>query len=373
MKKKIFVFTSVHNWNDTRIFHKECKSLAKRYIVEFHAPYAEEETIIDGINIVGLPKWRSKKDRIKINLILLKRILKSDADVFHFHDPELIFTAILIKLKGKKVIYDVHENIREQIKSKENLNVVKRAVYSIGYQIIEKLLSLFIDCFVLAENSYSSLYDSNKSVIVLNYPKYIEIIKKPLQIGKVVYVGNWIQAERGAMELIEAAYILKQKQIKFEIFWLGLFETGSSLKGEVMAKIKQYELQDNIVFLNRIDYSKLFEVIGDANIGFSCLHPVRNFLKSYPTKMFEYMMAGVPVVASDFPLWREVIDKYDCGYCVDPLNYSDIAAAIENAINNPEKAELMGKNGEKAIKTEYNWKTQEIKLLKYYENLLKEI
>ena len=368
--KKIFMFTSVHPWNDTRIFYKEVLSLAKKYNVELHAPSEVTYSNVKNVQIFGLPKWKKRRDRKKIRWELLKRILKSNADIYHFHDPELIFTSLLVKLKGKKVIYDVHENIYQQIKTKDYLSSWRRLSYSLIYKIIEGIFNCFIDYYFLAEYSYQKHYNEKKSEVILNYPIQINLSHKSMISGKIVYIGSWIQKIRGALELVEAAYILKQKKMNFHIFWFGNFEFESNLELEVNQLIKKYDLEQDITFTGKLDYFELLEFITDANVGFSCLHPVKNFLGSYSTKMFEYMMVGVSVVTSNFPLWSDIINKQECGYCVDPLRPEKIADAFESLIKNNKIALEMGENGRKAVEEKYNWKNEEKKLFKLYENLL---
>ena len=92
-------------------------------------------------------------------------------------------------------------------------------------------------------------------------------------------------------------------------------------------------------------------------------------MDAQPNKMFEYMSAGIPVIASDFARWREVIDEKDCGLCVDPLDSLAIARAIDELIINPDKAQRMGENGRSAVESQYNWPAEEKKLLSFYSSI----
>ena len=103
--------------------------------------------------------------------------------------------------------------------------------------------------------------------------------------------------------------------------------------------------------------------------GLVTLHPTINYIEALPVKMFEYMSAGVPVIASDFPLWRRVVIESECGLCVDPLDSQSISRAIDFLCENPEQARMMGSNGQLAIKNKYNWQIEERKLLDYYKAL----
>ena len=104
--------------------------------------------------------------------------------------------------------------------------------------------------------------------------------------------------------------------------------------------------------------------------GMILFHPEPNHVDAQPNKMFEYMSAGMPVIASNFPLWREIMEGSECGICVDPLNSEEIAKAIQFIIKHPAKAEQMGKNGRRALVDRYNWEMEEKKLLGFYKKVL---
>jgi glycosyltransferase involved in cell wall biosynthesis len=89
--------------------------------------------------------------------------------------------------------------------------------------------------------------------------------------------------------------------------------------------------------------------------------------------MFEYMSASLPLITSNFPFWKEIVEGNNCGICVNPLNPQEIADAIKYIINNPKEAEKMGKNGRDAVEKKYNWTIEEIKLFKVYESIVNKI
>jgi glycosyltransferase involved in cell wall biosynthesis len=100
--------------------------------------------------------------------------------------------------------------------------------------------------------------------------------------------------------------------------------------------------------------------------GIVTFHPLPNHLDSHPTKMFEYMSSGIPVIASDFPLWRDIIEGNQCGICVDPLDPKAIAAAIDYVVTHPQAAKAMGENGRRAVLQKYNWTVQANRLIDFY-------
>ena len=122
--------------------------------------------------------------------------------------------------------------------------------------------------------------------------------------------------------------------------------------------------------LGFLDRAGVRDVLGRSMAGLVTLHPVINYIDALPVKMFEYMSAGIPVIASDFPLWREIIAGNDCGLLVDPLNPAAIAEAIDTLVSNPTMAQRMGENGRRAVEERYNWGIEEQKLMAFYERIL---
>lgn len=124
-----------------------------------------------------------------------------------------------------------------------------------------------------------------------------------------------------------------------------------------------------IKFIGKIGRKEVNELYGMARAGIVIYQPAANHLESQPIKMFEFMAAGLPVVASDFPLWREIIEGNTCGISVDPTNPEAVRKACQELIENPERAQKLGRNGKKAVDEKYNWANEEKKLLEMYDGL----
>ena len=167
---KVCHFTTVHNHYDVRIFFRECNSILKAgFEVDLIAP-AEKDQNVHGINIISIPKYNSRLKRFFLGqfYLILKLRLK-DYSLYHFHDPELLFIGVVLKLMGKKVVYDIHENVAEQIKTKEWLPL--RKLFSLIYKAIEYFPIRSMN-LILAENSYEQYYKRRAKHyrIVLNMP-----------------------------------------------------------------------------------------------------------------------------------------------------------------------------------------------------------
>ncbi len=365
---KIAHLTSVHNALDVRIFHKQCMSLANRgYQVTLIAP-TESDSIVDGIQIISIPKATSRLKRIFISTVVIyKKAMASKAKIYHFHDPELILVGMLLRLSGAKVVYDVHEDYPRQMMTKEWISIWLRYPVSLLTELVEWLSTrLFFSAITPATPKIASRFSASKVAIIQNYPK-LEEITKPYEIPwsnrklQVAYMGG-IDIERGNIENLIALDLLNNPSVR--MIMAGPF-SSKSLEHECKS-LKGWQQVDYHPWLSR---KILMEELVNSIAGLVVLHPTVAYLDSLPIKMFEYMLAGIPVIASDFPLWRKILDENHCGILVDPLNPQETADAINWILEHPEQAEQMGKNGRKAVEEKYNWALEEKKLFAVYEKL----
>jgi len=368
--RKCCQITAVHSAFDVRIFHKEAKTLTEAgYDVTLIARHNKNETV-DGIKIIALPKLKNRFERfLKTDFLLFKKALEQKANVYHFHDPELILVGVLLKIFTKaKIIYDVHEDVPRDILYKEWIPVIFKHPLSFSVNFIEKNISKFFDCIIAATEYIKDQFKpyNNNVIEIKNYP----LLKFNSKIPKndffannkcvLVYTGT-IGKNRGIEEIIKAMELINSCS-KISLNLMGRF-SNEILK----QKITCSEEYTKINFLGELSLNKVFEEITKADIGIVCLYPTRCFLSSLPVKMFEYMTAGLPVIASNFPLWKEIIEKNNCGICVNPLDPKEIGEAIEYLIKHPEEAKKMGENGKRAVLEKYNWDLEAKKLLKIYE------
>ena len=366
-KIQVVQMTSAHPRYDTRIFHKECKSLAKKYSVLLIVADGRGNGVEEGIEICDVGKATSRLERIwKITRAVYRKALEVDADVYHFHDPELMWAGCKLALRGKRVIFDIHENVARQIDSKPYIPKYIRGILSRGYRVYEKVMLRCFDCLVLAENSYQKYYPVQKVQTVLNMPD-----PQPLEpfctfkreINALFYIGR-ISHERGFDTTVKALKLLENQFPQVHLHNFGLYDK-SILEGFDRAFI-----QKHITFYG---YVSLFDALAyakDVRVGLSVLKPIGNYVESYSTKVFEYMAIGLPVITSNFPLYKDVVEKHACGICIDPTDPQALADAIAYLFTHPDEAEKMGKNGRKAVEQYYNWQHEEKKLFGVYEEVL---
>lgn len=368
--KKIAHLTTVHSRNDIRVFLKQCVSLAKLpYEINFIVADGNGNDFVNGVKIVDVGlSYSNRLIRMTSSVYkVYKSAISLNADVYHFHDPELIFVGLLLKSKGFKVVFDSHEDYTSDLLHKQYIPRIARAFISYSYNLLETFSSRRFDAVVAATPKIARVFESYKVkrvVNINNYPLLTELFESSPWENKTVdavFVGA-ISSIRGVYELVRSLDYSPHHKISIA----GIFANHSIEKS-----IKSLDSWQYVDFLGQISRNQVFELLAKTKVGVVTYLPAPNHTDSQPNKLFEYMSAGIPVVASHFPLWKEIIEGNDCGICVDPENSKEVSEAIQYLIDNPERAIQMGANGRLAVETKYNWTTEEEKLINLYGELLK--
>ncbi len=368
MDKNICILTSVHPVFDTRIFYKQAKTLAKAgYEVTLIAQHERDE-VVDGVKIVALPKPRSRFWRMVGTWRVFRLALRQKADVYHFHDPELLPVGLLLKLMTKgKVIYDVHEDYRGTILTKHWLALPLRKPVAQLFNSLEKWAASRLDYTIAATDDISAKFASiGRVTAIRNYPTLGVIEANVRHVAgepTLVYAGGLTQT-RGISEIVQAmAHLNSARKAKLVLY--GKFEPAGYQ--EVVQALRG---SDRVEYQGWVKPEELWQKLAQASIGIVCLHHVSQYTVALPTKLFEYMAVGLPVIASNFPLWKEIVEGNNCGLTVNPLDPEEIARAIEYLLDHPEESREMGENGRRAVAEKYNWEKESQRLLALYQELL---
>ncbi len=364
--------TSVHVRYDTRIFVKECQSLARAgYKVWLVVADGLGDEVKAGVNIidVGMPKNRFDRRRNSTKKVL-EAGLKLDPDILHLHDPELIPVGVKAKKLGKRVVFDSHENVSKQIMAKPYIPKAFRRLVSSAYKAYESKAITKLDYVVAATPSIADHFQKLgvESQFVSNFPILDELVDDDFDWSKkektICYIGG-VTKVRGISELVSSKSLLSD-DVSLDI---GGPITGSGYEEELNELVDGKNIQ-NVKFLGRLNRDQVKELFRKSMVGAVTLLKTPNHYDAQPVKLYEYMSAGLAVVASDFPLWREVVEGNECGLCVDPSDEKQIAEAIEKLVSDPEYARMLGENGKRAVSEKYNWEAQSKVLERVYRELL---
>ncbi|QPL42595.1 glycosyltransferase family 4 protein [Pseudoalteromonas sp. A41-2] len=371
MKEKIKIchLTSAHTRYDTRIFIKMCCSLAfKGYNVSLIVADGKGLESKSGVSIIDVGFKSGKRLSRMTNTVfkVYKAAVDLDAAIYHLHDPELLLVALLLKRKGKNVVFDAHEDLPVQILSKPYLHPFFAKVISRIAHYYESYLCKRVDAVVAATPFIRDkfLNINPNTVDVNNYPKVEEFIKIDTanfsHRESCCYLGG-ITKVRGIYEIVDA---MSRSEANGNLLLAGNF-LEKQVQDDVV-KLEGWNKVDDLGWLNREDIQT---VLGRSFAGLVTLHPIENYKDALPVKMFEYMASGIPVIASNITLWKDIVIGDECGICVDPYSSKEISDAMNYLANNLEVAKAMGARGRDAVLKKYNWQIEEEKLFQLYSKL----
>ena len=361
--------TTVHDPFDSRVFHRECKTLAEAgYDVVLLAP-GEGKSIVGGIEVGGLPRCGNRILRMSLGVgRTLLKALEKRADLYHFHDPELIPAGLLLRLLGKRVVYDIHEDNRTALEEREYLPGPLRELTARLLSRAEEASSRHFH-LILAERYYAERFPRGQTV--LNHARFPALDEDRLlarpRAGhpRLIYTGN-VKPYRGAHRHSE----LLQHLPDAEVFLVGRCEPELAAELRAGSDPERLHLEGvgGYVPHERIVSYYLRE---SWTAGLALFPPRRHTLRKELTKVFEYMAYGIPVLCAGFPNLRRIVEGAECGICVDPENGAAAAEAVRFLWEHPEAARRMGENGREAARTTYNWDIQAEKLLRLYDTILR--
>jgi glycosyltransferase involved in cell wall biosynthesis len=357
--------TSVHTRTDGRIFQKECVGLAASgYPTRLIVCDGRGHETIMGVRIVdaGFP-GTSRWHRLFRSPILIRRVLANDPPrLAHIHDPELLVLVPWLRRKGIRVVYDSHENWPAQILRKHYLPLWSRRLIRRFSMWYESYFVRRVDLVIgVTEGNVLRLAKLNpRASLLRNYvlTERFAANRAVKRSPRACYVGG-ITVERGALEMARAARMIRS----------GLLLAGSVQDDDLARRIR-LESAGRARLLGFLPSEGVAQLLTRSSIGLICLHPLKDYMDSSPNKLFEYMAAGLAVVASNFPAWRSIIEENRCGVCVDPLDHHSIAEAVNRLLRNPAEARRMGENGRRAVRKKYSWESEAATLRAAYASLL---
>lgn len=363
---RVVHLTTVHPRDDIRIFRKECLSLAAAgFEVHLCVADGKGDAVVQGVHIHDIGSVQGRMKRMALQpwrMLARTRVLRGA--VYHFHDPELLPVGYMLSRQAR-VIYDTHEDVPRAVMSKHWIRPVLRRVVAGTFELLEDAVSRRLSAVVAATPHIAQRFArvNARSLDINNYPLASELEAASEDAGReartVCYLGG-IGPIRGAYEMVQAL-----EHVDAKLLLAGPFDKPST-----EARCRALPGWAKVDYLGVVSRTKVREVMARSRAGLLLFHPEPNHVDAQPNKMFEYMSAGLPVIASDFPLWRRVLVDEGVGVCVNPLDPRSIARAIGAILDAPESSRSMGQKGRAAVLAKYRWDAEAAKLVGLYRSLL---
>lgn len=368
----IIHFTTVHPRDDSRIRTKELNTLADKFggrVSLFVQDGLGNEVDPDfGYRIVDTgPRLRRIKRMTLGAWRMINAVRRARPTVAHFHDPELLPWALLLRLSGIKIVYDVHEDVPRQVLRNPRLSRWVRTLMSPTVSLAEGIGSRLINGIVAASPTIADRFPRKKTILIRNFPLLHELhTPDPVPMRKrppeFTYVG-YISEDRNIYRMIEAVARVPGGKARLRL-------AGEFTVDKVRRQSEQMPEWACVKFEGWASREAVARILADGRAGLVVLKPIPHEMVTLPIKLFEYMAAGMPVISSDFPVWREIIDGAGCGLLVDPMNTDALVGAMHWVLENPQEAQAMGDRGRMAVLDRYNWDREAEKLVSFYQPLL---
>jgi glycosyltransferase involved in cell wall biosynthesis len=364
MKAPHIVHLSTYPADDIRVFQKACKSeVAEGYRVTEIVCGVGDETV-DGVEIRSIAPAKGRLARMTgLCWRMYREARPQNADLYQFHHPDLIPAGLLLKLSGRKVIYEPREFFPDKILSMRWIPAKLRPAISAAFALYERTTSAMWDHVIVADRySAKAFYDRPVSVVP-NYPLLVsvELPMKQNNKRKLIYVGG-LSEDRGLLVMVKIAELLRDHNVELEL--MGKFAFPEDERRIVSSP--------NVRYLGNQSLRAVYQRLVEADLGLLLLQPVPayTYAGENTLKLFEYMWCGLPLVSSDFPNLTEIIEAAQCGICIDPCNAERAAGAISDLLDQPELRQKMGDNGRNAVHQAYNWPAASKVMSQAYKNVL---
>lgn len=366
MKNKVCHITSAHSRYDVRILIKQCRSLAAGgYNVTLLVNDNKPDEIMDGVKIVStgfVPK--NRLDRfINARKKIERLAVQIDADIYQMHDPDLLVVGNRLKRRNKRVIFDSHEDVPQQIMDKYWIPAFIRKAVSMIYSKYEKKYVSKFDAVISVTPQIVDRfkYINKNSVMITNYPIADENTAIRRNPGRAVCFAGGVSEQWSHLNILKALDGIED--IKYLLAGNG--------EDSYLERLRSLPGWNKVEYFGKVPYSEVKSIYSRsfAGVALNKSSQAKGQGTLGNTKLFEFMEAALPVICTNYTLWSEIIYHYKCGICVDPSSVEDIRRAIRQLLDNPGEARAMGENGRKAVLEKYNWGSQEKVLLELYTRL----
>lgn len=357
--------TTVHCRDDTRIFHKMCRSLAQSgHAVTLYAADGLGDEWRNGVRIVDIGRPRNRVLRASLTSARMwLRACRSDHDILHFHDPELIAGGLIARLAGQCIVYDIHEYYRQHLKTTSGLPKAFNELLVGAYDLAERWASRSLSaCIVVSPHMLKAL-PVRTAVVIENHVRPEEIQPETTPFSERQYLFSYVgvlSADRCVETMVDAV-AGRGCRLALAGKWYPPSYRDQMINRPGWRQVEEW---------GTIDREQVQRLLGQSRAGLLINNLHGDEEHSSSNKLFEYMAAGLPVIASDRKFARDVIQQHHCGLLVSPANDpAAVSAAIDWILEHPDAAERMGRAGRKAIENHYCWNRMHTRLSTLYADL----
>ena len=369
---KICQVTSMHDWDDDRIYQRACLGLAQlNHEVHLVAQRNDKQPENSPVHFHWITPRTGGRRRILSSKEAVKLAITVGADIYHFHDPDLLPHVVKIKkaLPNAKVIYDIHENYVSRFDSRGILSAFGGQFRSFEQSIINK-----IDGATVVSESMKDLFQK--------VTKPIEVVRNSVDVSRLmsldlsddskfdvptIYTSGSNSHARQCLQSVQAMGYMS-KEVNYQMMFVGKYLGG--IENELEVQAKSDNTFDKLKLEGMLPWAENFKRTKKASIGCVFYEDNANNRVGIPNRIFEYMFCGLPIVATNFPELVNVVEKAQCGILVDSSKPEEIAKAFTFLLKNPQEAVEMGKRGKEAINNEFGYHNDLKRMETFYSKLL---
>jgi glycosyltransferase involved in cell wall biosynthesis len=364
---RVVHLSTVHALRDPRIFEKQVKSLQEAgFDVQLVVQHDRSE-VVDGIAVTALTPVRGRYRRVGLLGEAYRKAHALKADLYHFHDPELIPVGwALQRHTGARIVYDMHEDYRWHGPVEGRL-----------LRTLERWCFSWIDHVVLASDSYATILNGTKTpfTVIHNYFKPMAPLPegprtRTTEAFELVYTG--VQSTvRGLMMMLELARQVQEAGLPWRLSLPGVCYRADD-RAEAEQFIARHGLAPTVQregWDTYLPWQHIARHYERAHVGLALVQPHPNYMQGYLTKFFEYLHYGLPILCSDFPGWRAFVEQHGCGAVVPPDDPQAALRVLRTWYDDPA---LYARLSEAALRAapRYRWDVVAERLVALYQSLL---
>lgn len=351
-------FTTAHTELKSRSFHRQMMPLAACNTRIRYAAPIKSSAHLKGVDLVALPRQKSRLRRLLATPVLLRTLLRQKADLYHFQDTELLPLAFTLKLVfRKRVIYDAYEDFPAMAAASESLPRLIRPIAAAIVSAAERFAARAFDGLMTADPltlRRLANVGNSKKLVFYNFPN-LDMFPAPPARSKefdVVYRGG-LSERTGTYVLLDAVKLLIDQGREIRLLLIGYFDDAAAERA-LRLRVHALRLDASVVIRGRVDHEEMAAALSEARIGVCPLQPVPKFVRNIPVKVFEYWACGMPVVASDLPPIRPFFRHAQTGLVYSPADADRLSQAIAWLLDHPQAAARMGRRGRALVEQRLN-------------------